>query len=125
MLKSKALLRKHVQPLLDSGYKQYELARELGFSRPTFVSMLLSDNRPEALLPLNRLERLAELCHLTEREVMELYLARLADGGDIFGRYICKTFSHVVDDYRKVSAASKTKSADDAVGADHATTRKH
>ena len=47
-----------------------------------YVSMLLSDNYPNALLSPNRFETFAKVCNLSDEEVMRLALARLRDAGE-------------------------------------------
>lgn len=76
----KQLVRSHVQPLLDAGMTQREIAAKLGFNSPNYVSMLLNDRHPEAVLPLSRLPAMCALCGLTATESLRLARKLMAIG---------------------------------------------
>jgi transcriptional regulator with XRE-family HTH domain len=76
----KELVRSHLQPLLDTGMTQREVAEKLGLENPNYVSMMLSDRYPEAELGLARLPALCALCGLTARESLRLAKRLLAGG---------------------------------------------
>lgn len=80
-MKSKKLVRKHIQKQLDSGITQKGFAKAIGFENPNNVSMLLSDNYGTTL-SLNRLPALASVCGLDDREIIQFALARVEDAGD-------------------------------------------
>lgn len=82
MTKSKKLVRAHLQPVLSSGYSRKDFARDMEFESPNYVSMLLRENYPNALLSPNRIESFAGVCGLSDEDVLRLALARLEDAGD-------------------------------------------
>ena len=68
----KTLVRSHLQPLIAAGMTHREVAAKLGIESPNFISMVLSDRYPEALLPLTRLPAMCSLCGLTGTESLRL-----------------------------------------------------
>lgn len=101
-MKSTKLIRKHLQPLMDAGAKQKNIAADLGLDNPNYLSMILSDKYETSLLSLNRLEMLSKLCGLSREATIEMALARVSDAGDrpiemnsdAF-KFILKTFAHI------------------------------
>lgn len=76
----KELVRSHLQPLIDAGMTQREIAEKLGIESPNYISMVLSDRYPEALLPLTRLPAMCSLCGLTATESLRLAKRLVAAG---------------------------------------------
>ena len=105
-MKSKKLFRQHVAPLLDSGVTQKKLASMLDLPNPNYVSMLNSDRYETTLLSLNRIERLAEICGLTEEEVMRLALARVEDAGNNPVEMSSDTFKFLLKTFAKLAIAN-------------------
>jgi len=82
MPKSKTLVRNHVEAALPSDYRKKDFAQAMAIDSQNYVSMLLSDKYPNALLSPNRFEAFAKVCNLSDEEVLDLALARLEDAGD-------------------------------------------
>lgn len=78
-MKSKTLVRAYLQAKIDAGITQREIAAALGIRSNNFISMLMSDQYPRALLPLNRLTALISYCGLSPAQAMNLVLARIDD----------------------------------------------
>lgn len=76
---SKKLVNRYIQPLLNAGHTQKDIAKALGYNNPNYLSMLLSEKYETTLISLNRIERLAEVCGLNETEILQLALARVED----------------------------------------------
>jgi transcriptional regulator with XRE-family HTH domain len=68
----KELVRSHLQPLIEAGLTQREVAEKLGIESPNYISMVLSDRYPEAQLPMTRLPAMCALCGLTATESLRL-----------------------------------------------------
>lgn len=75
----KTLVRSHLQPLIAAGMTQREVAEKLGIESHNFISMILSDRYPEALLPLTRLPAMCSLCGLTGTQSLRLVKRVVAD----------------------------------------------
>jgi transcriptional regulator with XRE-family HTH domain len=92
----KQLVRSHLQPLIDAGLTQRELAGKLGLELPNYVSMVLSDRYPEALLPLTRLPAMCALCGLTATESLRLAKRLVAAGARKAVHMDAETFDWVL-----------------------------
>lgn len=103
-MKSKKLIRDHVEPLLKAGLTQREFAQEMSFKQPNYVSMLLSDNYPDALMSPNRICTLADVCGLTDEQVVELTLARLDDAKGKPVEMSAETLRFVMRAYARTTA---------------------
>lgn len=97
--KMKNLQRQRIQALLDSGRSQRDVAHALGLPSPNYVSMLLS-NRDKSVLSLNRIPQLTPLCGMSNADVIQLALARVAaaDGAPVemspeTFKFLLKTFA--------------------------------
>ena len=73
-------VREQLEPLLDAGATQRELATRLGLANPNFLSMILGDSCPESMLPLSRLPALCTLCGLSAMESLR-GVRKLLDSG--------------------------------------------
>lgn len=79
MKKSKKLVQRHIQAMLNAGWTKKDLARELGLPNPNYLSMLTRENYPNTLLSLDRIERFATVCNLSDEDALRLALARVED----------------------------------------------
>ncbi len=68
----KSMVRGHLQPLLDAGATQRQIADSLGLENPNFISMVLSDRYPNALLSFPRLRAMCALCGLSATQSLSL-----------------------------------------------------
>lgn len=60
-----------LQPHLDAGATQRELAAKLGLAQPNFLSEVLNPSR-DVILPLGRVPALSAMAGLTARESLQL-----------------------------------------------------
>ena len=105
-MKSKKIVRAHIQKLLDAGFSQKEVSEKMDYSTPNNISMLLSDTYPKYLISPNKIPNLQKACGLSDGEVVGLTLARLDDAGDSSVemtkesfKFFLKAFAHVARDY--------------------------
>lgn len=105
-MKSKKLFRRYIASLLGAGVTQKTLARLLNLPNPNYVSMLNSDKYDTALLSLNRIERLAEVCRLTEAQVVRFALARVEDAGGNPVEMNADTFKFLLKTFAKLAIAN-------------------
>ena len=82
MTTSKQMVNKYLQAKIDNGFTQKEIAKYLGYPNPNYVSMLMSEKYPRALISMNRLKTFASFCNLSPMETLLLALARMSDAGD-------------------------------------------
>jgi hypothetical protein len=92
MANYKTLVRRHLQPLLDAGMTQRQVAQKLGIQS----SMVLSERCPEALLPLMRLPALARLCGLTGIESLRLVKRLTTDSAKKAVQFDVLTFEWIL-----------------------------
>lgn len=103
-MKSKELLRRHIQPLIDAGATQKAVSQSLSFKKPNYLSMLLSDKYTN-LYPLDRLEKLSQVCNLNEEDTINFVLARFNDAklmpvemSSVTFKYLLTTTAKIVKD---------------------------
>lgn len=84
-MKSKAMIRRFIQPALDAGKTQKELCQQLGIRSANYITQLRSDNYPTELLSPDRFEQFARVFEVGDEDLLRLALARLddADGNKI------------------------------------------
>ena len=74
----KQKVRSFIQPLLDAGMTQGEVATRLGLKHPNHVCQILGDHYPTQVLPIGRLPALCSLCGLTATESLRLVKSLVA-----------------------------------------------
>lgn len=101
MTNSKHLFASYIQPLRASGMTYDDIAGALGIGSSNFIGMIAND-RKDSLLPLDRLPALAQVCKLTDRQIIIFALARIREAKqnklemsvDTF-KWLLKTFGKV------------------------------
>lgn len=110
-MKSKEIVQREIQALLDSGLNQHDVAHALGFCGDNYISMLKNSSSEKDLLPPTRIQKFAEVCKMGPQDVMRLALARFRDADGKLVRmdietfkFLLLTFAECVDMHRAAAA---------------------